>query len=109
MFSRWYFEDEDRKCYNYVYSGCGGNDNNFKTYLACMRKCVYGMQRRQLKKKEELFPKSSDSNDKRHFSNKNRYGTRRRRYHMYRSGTHCCAKRRNKKVQAKNVTKVKTQ
>ncbi|GFY66764.1 amyloid beta A4 protein [Trichonephila inaurata madagascariensis] len=96
MFSRWYFEDEERRCYNFVYSGCGRNGNNFKTYLGCMRKCAYGKQREELKKKDERFPKSSDSNVKN--------GTRRRRYHMYRSGTHCCAKRLNK-----NVTKVKTQ
>ncbi|GFR10825.1 amyloid beta A4 protein, partial [Trichonephila clavata] len=83
MFSRWYFEDLEKRCYNFVFSGCGGNKNNFKTHKACMRKCVHEKERKVPKKKDAVFSKLSGSKDRRHFSNRNRHGTRRRRYHMF--------------------------
>lgn len=37
---RRYFYDEDRgKCINFIYNGCGGNQNNFRSYDDCMDFC----------------------------------------------------------------------
>lgn len=34
-----YYYDKARGCRNFIYSGCGGNDNNFPTREACQRYC----------------------------------------------------------------------
>ena len=36
---QWYHDAHQEKCTQFVYSGCGGNDNNFKTEDECERRC----------------------------------------------------------------------
>ena len=36
---RWYFEPRARSCSAFLYSGCAGNRNRFKTYEVCMGFC----------------------------------------------------------------------
>lgn len=36
---RWHFDEERRNCISFIYSGCGGNHNNFKSYQNCMDFC----------------------------------------------------------------------
>ncbi|XP_069951755.1 papilin isoform X1 [Cherax quadricarinatus] len=37
--ARWYFDMSDNQCKSFVYSGCGGNYNNFGTLDVCMNYC----------------------------------------------------------------------
>nr|P82968.1 RecName: Full=Four-domain proteases inhibitor; AltName: Full=McaPI [Melithaea caledonica] len=39
-FRRYYFDSVSGKCEEFVYGGCGGNDNNFKTLDACQKRCM---------------------------------------------------------------------
>ncbi|VDP50405.1 unnamed protein product [Soboliphyme baturini] len=36
---RWYYDAQRGQCYKFVYGGCNGNGNNFKTYDECMARC----------------------------------------------------------------------
>ncbi|XP_013404496.1 four-domain proteases inhibitor-like, partial [Lingula anatina] len=36
---RYYFNSKSRQCDAFIYSGCGGNINNFKTLEDCWREC----------------------------------------------------------------------
>ncbi|XP_050510138.1 papilin isoform X5 [Diabrotica virgifera virgifera] len=36
---RWYFDDFKGDCIAFIYSGCGGNFNNFKSYQTCIDSC----------------------------------------------------------------------
>ena len=36
----WYYNPEDRECESFVYGGCMGNDNRFKSHEACEQKCI---------------------------------------------------------------------
>nr|CAH7768287.1 unnamed protein product [Callosobruchus chinensis] len=36
---RWYFDDQRGECIAFIYSGCGGNFNNFKTFQSCLDFC----------------------------------------------------------------------
>lgn len=38
---RFYFDDERGTCLSLIYSGCGGNENNFQTYESCLEHCHY--------------------------------------------------------------------
>lgn len=38
--TRWYYDDGESKCRKFEYSGCGGNNNNFKSKEKCKKKCV---------------------------------------------------------------------
>ncbi|KAK7082228.1 hypothetical protein SK128_021740, partial [Halocaridina rubra] len=37
--ARWYYNTETRKCEPFLYSGCGGNKNNFRTKSDCEARC----------------------------------------------------------------------
>ncbi|XP_066984826.1 uncharacterized protein [Macrobrachium rosenbergii] len=37
--ARWYYNTETRKCEPFLYSGCGGNGNNFRTKNECEARC----------------------------------------------------------------------
>ncbi|CAH1111392.1 unnamed protein product, partial [Psylliodes chrysocephalus] len=36
---RWYFDDSRGECLAFIFSGCGGNFNNFKSYQHCIEYC----------------------------------------------------------------------
>lgn len=36
---RWGFDPVNSRCVHFVYSGCGGNRNNFETKEACEQRC----------------------------------------------------------------------
>uniref|UniRef100_A0A023GCE3 BPTI/Kunitz inhibitor domain-containing protein n=1 Tax=Amblyomma triste TaxID=251400 RepID=A0A023GCE3_AMBTT len=38
-FTRWYFNATTGKCYKFIYGGCRGSSNNFKTKIECLRAC----------------------------------------------------------------------
>lgn len=38
-FRRWYYNAKLGKCVQFIYGGCQGNKNNFKTKKACQRRC----------------------------------------------------------------------
>uniref|UniRef100_U3FVH1 Kunitz inhibitor 3 n=1 Tax=Micrurus fulvius TaxID=8637 RepID=U3FVH1_MICFL len=35
-----YYNPDSNKCQKFVYGGCGGNANNFKTIHECQRTCI---------------------------------------------------------------------
>ncbi|RCN33797.1 Kunitz/Bovine pancreatic trypsin inhibitor domain protein [Ancylostoma caninum] len=37
---RYYYNAKSRRCEPFVYSGCGGNENNFVSYGDCKRGCI---------------------------------------------------------------------
>ncbi|VBB31005.1 unnamed protein product, partial [Acanthocheilonema viteae] len=37
--NRWYFDQTSRQCLQFIYTGLGGNENNFLTAETCMQKC----------------------------------------------------------------------
>ena len=37
--SRYYFSQKDGKCKKFIFGGCRGNENNFKTHEECENKC----------------------------------------------------------------------
>ncbi|XP_028993129.1 tissue factor pathway inhibitor a [Betta splendens] len=37
---RFAFDPATRRCRAFIYSGCGGNDNNFQTRKQCFKKCI---------------------------------------------------------------------
>uniref|UniRef100_A0A8R1TYS2 Papilin n=1 Tax=Onchocerca volvulus TaxID=6282 RepID=A0A8R1TYS2_ONCVO len=37
--TRWYYDDKEKQCIQFEYSGCGGNGNNYPTKLACEKQC----------------------------------------------------------------------
>lgn len=38
-FPRYYFDKEMGRCHKFVYGGCGGNGNNFRTKEECNQRC----------------------------------------------------------------------
>ncbi|XP_066294756.1 IgGFc-binding protein-like [Branchiostoma lanceolatum] len=38
-FPRWYFNSQSGQCEQFIYGGCGGNDNNFATLAECVSTC----------------------------------------------------------------------
>ena len=36
---RWYFNDKTKRCERFIYGGCRGNKNNFKSLAGCQGKC----------------------------------------------------------------------
>lgn len=37
--ARWYFEQEHKKCTPFYYTGCEGNDNNYRSLEECEQQC----------------------------------------------------------------------
>ena len=37
--SRFYFDKDDNKCKKFIYGGCGGNKNRYKTADECYETC----------------------------------------------------------------------
>lgn len=40
MMHKWYHNDENQQCEEFIYGGCGGNTNRFDTKEACEKRCV---------------------------------------------------------------------
>ena len=36
---RWYYDNNSKICKQFMYGGCGGNENNFHTEEACLSRC----------------------------------------------------------------------
>lgn len=36
---RWYYDDARGNCISFIYSGCAGNQNNFRSYESCYNYC----------------------------------------------------------------------
>jgi len=39
--NQWYFNSQNQTCKQFVYGGCGGNENRFQTREDCHRKCSH--------------------------------------------------------------------
>lgn len=39
LFKKYAFDQESQKCEEFIYGGCDGNDNNFKTMDECKETC----------------------------------------------------------------------
>lgn len=39
VLNRWYYNTQSQICVNFVYSGQGGNSNNFRTHEECTEAC----------------------------------------------------------------------
>lgn len=39
-YKRFYFDPDDKTCRGFIYTGCGGNRNNFKTFESCIATCL---------------------------------------------------------------------
>ena len=37
--TRWYYDHSTQKCLQFLYGGCGGNNNRFETESACQKRC----------------------------------------------------------------------
>ncbi|VDP82363.1 unnamed protein product [Echinostoma caproni] len=44
--TRYAFNRATNKCEEFIYGGCGGNENNFKTKFDCELACIYCAHRR---------------------------------------------------------------
>uniref|UniRef100_A0A8D2L088 BPTI/Kunitz inhibitor domain-containing protein n=1 Tax=Varanus komodoensis TaxID=61221 RepID=A0A8D2L088_VARKO len=40
-FPRYFYNSASKKCEKFIYGGCGGNKNNFKTLKECERTCYF--------------------------------------------------------------------
>ena len=47
-FTRFYFDKTDKKCKKFIYGGCGGNKNNYKTKTDCLEACSGGIGKHQI-------------------------------------------------------------
>lgn len=36
---RWYFDNERGECIPFIYTGCGGNFNRFRSFQSCLDTC----------------------------------------------------------------------
>ncbi|KAK7103879.1 hypothetical protein V1264_018685 [Littorina saxatilis] len=39
---RFYYDNRTGQCQHFIYKGCGGNGNNFRSYSACRNRCMHG-------------------------------------------------------------------
>lgn len=53
----WYYNQFDRDCFKFIYSGCNGNANRFATKEACLGRCgQYRKQAFSLKQDQQETP-----------------------------------------------------
>ena len=38
--NKWYYDAGKRRCFPFIYGGCGGNSNRYKSVNECMQKCA---------------------------------------------------------------------
>ena len=48
--TKWYFDSKNGKCQRFLYSGVGGNENNFDSKDLCLRKCLHAGKLKMLVK-----------------------------------------------------------
>ncbi|KAL3986271.1 Kunitz/Bovine pancreatic trypsin inhibitor domain family protein [Acanthocheilonema viteae] len=51
---RWYYDDREKQCIQFEYSGCGGNGNNYPTRVECEKQCQ--VANNEVKCKDGLEP-----------------------------------------------------
>jgi len=39
-FPSWYYDTKKKRCLYFVYGGCGGNANRFRSLKSCIQRCV---------------------------------------------------------------------
>lgn len=52
---RWYFDDEKGECLAFIYTGCGSNFNNFKSYQSCIEFCGELLPQTEPRKLERMY------------------------------------------------------
>ncbi|XP_069471872.1 tissue factor pathway inhibitor isoform X2 [Ambystoma mexicanum] len=57
---RFYYHNYVRKCLPFLYSGCGGNENNFTSRKSCLKLCKKDSVKIRRKKKKESLKATSD-------------------------------------------------
>jgi len=43
-YKRWYFDEDRQTCIPFIYSGCAGNRNRFKSFQSCLKFCSVVLQ-----------------------------------------------------------------
>ncbi|XP_071447634.1 kunitz-type serine protease inhibitor A-like [Hetaerina americana] len=56
LFRAFYYSADSQRCENFIYSGCGGNKNRFKTRDECEKKCRGAVIKRKGHKPDECIP-----------------------------------------------------
>ena len=76
MFSRWYYENNSKKCLIFKWSGCGGNKNNFRSKIECQQKCglskvprIRHQHRRRRRHRPHQHSNNLYNTQKHHFNN----------------------------------------
>lgn len=46
---RWYYDDLRGTCLSFIYTGCAGNQNNFRSIESCLDFCRRKLQKQPLK------------------------------------------------------------
>ncbi|KAK3093856.1 hypothetical protein FSP39_021105 [Pinctada imbricata] len=60
-FPRWYYDEQRGDCFEFVYGGCDGNENNFPDKGACLRKCMPDGVKPLDKEEEDICIMRSDT------------------------------------------------
>ncbi|XP_052829392.1 spondin-1 [Octopus bimaculoides] len=53
-FPRWYYDPNMRKCIQFNYGGCRGNENRFQTEEACVKSCIERMKLIMMMKEKDM-------------------------------------------------------
>lgn len=68
-FPRWYYNQAVKKCLKFIYGGCEGNMNNFRTKAECKKRCI----RRRIKARARSGSVWSHYSLRRRNANRRRY------------------------------------
>ncbi|XP_061547759.1 tissue factor pathway inhibitor a isoform X1 [Phycodurus eques] len=71
---RFAYNPNTKRCHEFLYSGCGGNDNNFKHRRQCIRKCIKSQKDRGMKViriRKKNIPNILHGSVRRHWENLN--------------------------------------
>ncbi|GBP58336.1 Papilin [Eumeta japonica] len=64
--TRWYYNEAYGDCLRFVYTGCGGNDNNFLSYRDCLAACQptdLGGPHTHARLRDAIVPRTRDHTD----------------------------------------------
>lgn len=56
----WYYDTSDRRCRQFYYGGCGGNENKFTTEEACMQRCEHVTEQPEVQPEPEAPPREHE-------------------------------------------------